>query len=249
MAPMTARPVGQRDRDDRFLHDRCAGHLNRVLALESVGYQQRPAGLCRLTDDPVTDRSDQFLRLIINDVCKLPAGREWDQGVLIAQPHQTADVVDERAQLVGDGEADLADVVQSIQLPCQALEHLQMGDRTNVVANRRSSRPLLRVVIEEDDAILAAGLGGHHGCFRARGKGPGIHRVFRSLGDAHRQGQMSRHVEVCRATRSEIRVARPRASPPSHDGMMMANSSPPSRHTISDPRSIDFRICATMIST
>jgi hypothetical protein len=49
-------------------------------------------------------------------------------------------------------------------------------------------------------------------------------------------------------TRLNSRLARPRASPASHDGMITANSSPPIRHGTSDDRTISLRISAIATS-
>ena len=60
---------------------------------------------------------------------------EGDQPELVALAEGDAAVVvvDEEPELVRDGEPDLCDVVESRQLPGQALEHLQVCDRAQVV--------------------------------------------------------------------------------------------------------------------
>ena len=63
-------------------------------------------------------------------------------------------VVDEHAQLVDDRLADLADVVQPVELAGEALQHLQVGDRADVAADGRRARALAGLLLEEDGLVL-----------------------------------------------------------------------------------------------
>ena len=104
-------------------------------------------------------------------------------------------VVDQQAQLVGDREPDLRDVVEPGELPGEALEHLQVGDRADVVAAHALLRRALAVaLVERDDQALAARLRGHH---RRLGAGDELARVRRVLGpdrDARRDGERADRV-------------------------------------------------------
>src|SRR6185437_12687088 len=54
---------------------------------------------------------------------------------------------------------DLAHVVQTVELAAQALQHLHMRDRTDVAFVPRGVRALARLLVVEDDLVLAE-------CFR-----------------------------------------------------------------------------------
>ena len=57
--------------------------------------------------------------------------------IAVEDEHATVVVVDQLAQLVGDRHADLAHVVQAVELAAQALQHLQVRDRADVALVRR----------------------------------------------------------------------------------------------------------------
>ena len=93
-------------------------------------------------------------------------------------------VVDEHPELVDDRFADLADVVQAVELAGEALSIFRC-------AMERTSRPeasqagaLAGLLVEEDGLVLAARLRGHHGYLCAGDQLAGVHGVLRPLGDA-----------------------------------------------------------------
>ena len=124
-------------------------------------------------------------------------------------------VIDQEPELVGDHGADLAHVIEPVELSGEALQHLQVRDRAHVsAADDHAFRPLARVLVEEDDQILAARLRGHH-----RGLGAGdelarVHRVLRALrdpdGDRDLAGraELGRRERVRQPAREVERVAR-----------------------------------------
>ena len=101
-------------------------------------------------------------------------------------------VIDQSSELVRDRGADFAHVIESVELSGQALEHLQMSDRANAGAGDRCRvRPLVGRVVEEDDQILAARLGGHHRGLRAGDQLTRVGGVLRPLGHADRDRDLS----------------------------------------------------------
>ena len=70
---------------------------------------------------------------------QVAAEGERHQVVAVANEHAAVVVVDEEPELVRDREPDLRDVVEPRELPREALQHLQVRDRANVVAAGRRS--------------------------------------------------------------------------------------------------------------
>ncbi len=108
------------------------------------------------------------------------SAEERDRDEIRPVGHEDAAVVviDERPQLGRDLLADLADVVDAVELPAEALQHLQMRDRAHVARGRRRVGALGLGVGVEDDAVLALRLRGHHRRLGARGELARVHRVL-----------------------------------------------------------------------
>ena len=138
--------------------------------------------------------------------------------VVAATQHDTAVVVvDEEPQLGRDRLADLAHVVEPVQLARERLEHLQVRDRPCVAGALLRRRTLGRALAVEHDLVLAVRLRGHHGGLRAGDQLTRVHRVLRSLGDADRDRHGACRVELRltqlvgeprRQTERVVRVAR-----------------------------------------
>jgi hypothetical protein len=91
-------------------------------------------------------------------------------------------VVDQRPQLTGDGASDLADVHQLVQLAGEALQQLEVGERTNVaLAADRGARLIDHLLVEQDHAVPALGLGGQHRRLRVGQEIAWVHRVLGTL--------------------------------------------------------------------
>jgi len=192
-----ARAVTQRHGDQGLVDRLGAGDPERVLAVRGVADQQRLAGL----GDPAGDALADLAREDVHARRRL-AGREvaaeGDRNEVVPVDHEDAAVVviDQRAQLRRDHVADLAHVVQPVQLAAQALEHLQVGDRAHVARPAAAVRAPGGLLVEEDDLVLAERLGRHHRRFGARHELAGIHRVLRALREPDRDGDAARRAEV-----------------------------------------------------
>ena len=136
---------------------------------------------------------------------ELAAERDGNELLAVDDEHATVVVVDQGAQLDGDLVPDLADVVQAVELAAQALQHLHVRDRAHVALVRRRVRALARVLVVENDLILAARLRGHHRRLGARGQLARVHRVLRAERDADRDGE--------RADAGNVELAEPLHEP------------------------------------
>src|SRR3954453_17000482 len=90
---------------------------------------------------------------------------EGDRNDVVALDHRDTAVVviDQQPELVGDHGADLAYVVQPVELAGKAVRHLQVRDRAAVAAaHAYAFGALARLLVEENDLVLAARFRGHH---------------------------------------------------------------------------------------
>ena len=159
---------------------RGTGDLDRELAGRRVVEQERLARLDHAAGQTLADASAEHLRRRSVGCGQLALECDRKQVRALADEDPAVVVVDQQPQLVRDRHPDLADVVRAIELAGQRLEHLQVRDRANVLAAGVIARRALRVLlVEEDDAILAASLRGHH---RRLGAGDELARVGGVLG-------------------------------------------------------------------
>ena len=117
--------------------------------------------------------------------------------VPVRDVHAAVVVVDEAAELVDDHGADLAHVVQAVEPPREALQHLQVGDRAHVLASV-PTRALGGGVVEENALVLSARLRGHHRRLRAGDELARVHGVLGALGDADRECEPAGLLELLR---------------------------------------------------
>ena len=108
----------------------------------------------------------------------------------------TVVVIDQRAELGGDLVADLAHVVQPVQLPAQALQQLQVRDRAHVAGGHRRIGALGPVLLVEDDAVLAVRLRGHHRGLGARAQLAWVHGVLGTECEPDRDGDATDRREL-----------------------------------------------------
>ena len=133
---------------------------------------------------------------------ELPAEGDRDDLVALDDRDAAVVVIDQEPKLVGDHVADLADVDQPVQFAGEALQHLQVRDRADVAADRGRARgPFARRLVEQDDLVLAAGLGRHHRGLGACDQLARVHRVLRALRDADRGRDLARGAELDRRER------------------------------------------------
>ena len=127
-----ARAVAERHRDQRLLDRVRAGDHHHVLALERVADELRLGRRGRAAGDAVAHLAAREVDLLAAPRDQLAAER--DRHELVALDHEDAAVVviDQEPELVGDHTADLAHVVEPVELAGEALEHLEVGDRADV---------------------------------------------------------------------------------------------------------------------
>ena len=178
---------------------------------------------------------------------------EGDRHDLVALDHRDAAVVviDQQPELVGDHLADLAHVVQPVQLAGEALQHLQVRDRADVAAarglavraarSRASSKRTIWFLPRALAVIIAASAQATSSRGFIACSGPCemptemvILPAGAELDLAERLGQALREAS---------------ASAASPLGMITPNSSPPSRQTTSEPRSAPRSSSARSVST
>ena len=206
----------ERDRADHALAvaERCRGerlvgllarHARAEVGLANVRDERRLA-----RDRDVAGQALPELERRQADVGRvLSPDRDRVEHLAVAQVDGAVVVVDQHPQLVHDRLADLAHVIQPVELAYQALKHLQMGDRADVPA-LGSHRPFSDAFfLEDDDAVLALRLCGHH---RGLGAGDQLARVHRMLGpegDPDREGGVDDGLR--RATQERLLQARGQA--------------------------------------
>ena len=110
--------------------------LDRELDLLSVRREQRGAVFGDPARHPFTDLGDELLQgLLLVLVEDLATERDREQGVTVGlqQVHAAVVVVDDRAQLVGDGGAHLFHAAHGVQGGGQAVQHVELGHRAEAL--------------------------------------------------------------------------------------------------------------------
>ena len=174
---------------DKTFVDGAAGAQDTTLKVQAPNFfrfngdgAQWNAGLGDVAGDALADAGAREVDALAAAREQLAA--EGDRDDLVALDHRDPAVVivDQQPELVGDHLADLAHVVEPVQLPGQALQHLQVRDRAHVAAARGLGfRALARLFVEEHDLVLATRLGGHHRGLGARHQLARVHRVLGAL--------------------------------------------------------------------
>jgi hypothetical protein len=142
---------------------------------------------------------------------ELPHERDRDDVVSLDQRHATVVVVDQRSELGGDHVADLADVVEPVELAAEALQHLHVRYRAHVACrqDQLALRPFERAVVVEDDLVLAAGLRGHHRRLGTGDQLAWVHRVLGATRQADRDGDATGRLELGRGNALDQPVRQP----------------------------------------
>ena len=191
--------VLERHGDDRLLDLRGALDLDRELARRRVVEQQRIAGLDDPAGQPFADPRPEDLRRRPVMAGQLALERDRRQLLALADEDAAVVVVDQLPQLVCDRHPDLADVVRPVELAPERLQHLQVRDRADVLpASLAGGRPLGVGLVEEDDLALPTRLRGHHRGLCAGDELARVGRVLRPLGDADRDGDPARELQLDR---------------------------------------------------
>jgi hypothetical protein len=184
-------PVLERDREERLLDVRRTLDPLAELVIRRVTDEERGARLGDPARDPAADLGRQEQGGIgRRGSGEIAAKRERHEIVLVPEEHTAVVVVEELAELVRDREADLDDVVQTGELPGEALEHLQVRDRADVVApDALLGGPLAVALVERDDEPVASRLGRHHRGLRAGDELARVRGVLGAEGDTCRHGE------------------------------------------------------------
>jgi hypothetical protein len=149
-----------------------------------------------LAGDALTELAPEVFDVLLAVRAERPPERHRLEIVSVRDVHATVVVIDEEPELVDDHGSDLADVVETVQLAGEALQHLEVRDRAYVVSGDCDGLgPLGRILVEDHGLILAARFRGHHRRLSARDELAGVHRMLRSLRDAHRQRELAGRVE------------------------------------------------------
>ena len=183
--------VLERDGEQRLLDLGGAVDLLAELVARGVSDEERAAGLGDAAGDSAADlRRQQLHRVARSRPREVAAEGDREEVVVVAEEDAAVVVVDEESELVGDRQPDLRDVVEARELPGEALEHLQVGDRAHVVSpDGLLRRTLTLALVERDDEALAARLRGHHRHLGARDELARVGGVLGPDGDAGRDGE------------------------------------------------------------
>ena len=130
---------------------------------------------------------------------ELTEERDGKELVAVGDENATVVIVDERTELGRDRVADLPHVIEPVELPRQALQHLQVRDRADVTLDARRVGPSRLVLGIEDDLVLPLRLRRHHRGLRARRKLSWVHRVLGAECEPDRDGHPAdtREVDAC----------------------------------------------------
>ena len=113
-----------------------AGDLHREVHLSSIRRDQRSPVLGDIPRDAFADLRDQRLDGVLLVVGEhLPAERHGIErpSVRLEEVDTAAVVVDDRAELGGDGRADLVRVCQGVERRGEAVEHVELRDRPQMI--------------------------------------------------------------------------------------------------------------------
>ena len=192
------RAVEKRHGDHRLVDRARSWDLNRELAPVGVGDQERlPPRRCG-AGHALAELDDQRLDALVLVDLVLAAKRDRNEQRAVVDVDATGVIVDQRPELVHDRLADQGDVVEAVQLAGQALEHLQMGDRAQILLPARPARPGRpgRSGLVDDDLVLPTRLRRQHRHVCADGQLPCARRVARSGRDPDRHVHRARGVEL-----------------------------------------------------
>ena len=241
------RAVAERDREQRLLDLGRPGDADADPAVRRVAGQERLARQRDVAGDTLADTRLQHVHRRSRRG-QVAAERDRAEVVAVADEHAAVVVVDQKPELVGDRRADLRDVVQAAELRRDAVEHLEVRDRAELRAPRVDGcrGPLAAALLEDDDLPLPPRLRGHH---RDLGAGDELTRVRRVLRPGARSRPRGSPGRPGRTPRTRSAPGRARragsASASPLVGAMIANSSPPIRHTQSDVRTAAHQHPAT----
>ena len=192
-----ATAVAKRHRKERLL-DR-VGALDQLpeLAVRGVGDDDRLAALGAATGDTFPDAfAEDVERVGVHARGEIAEEGDRDELVAVDDEDAAVVVVDERPELRGDRVADLAHVVEPVQPPGQALQHLQVRDGAHVPLDPRRIGPPRPVLVVEDDLVLALRLRRHHRGLRAGRELAWVHGVLGPEGEPDRDGHPADPREV-----------------------------------------------------
>ena len=169
------------------------------LAVRRVSGEHRGARRDDVARDAVADLHLEHVHRRRRRCREISAECDRHDLVSLDDEHAAVVVVDQRAELVRDRQTDLAHVVEAVQLPGEALKHLQVGDRTHVACSEVAGlRTLMCALAVVHEPVLAARLRGHHRRLGARDQIARVARVVRALGHADRERQAADRSERLR---------------------------------------------------
>src|SRR5205807_9479756 len=158
-----ARAVAERHGEERLVHDVGPGDDLSVVAVARIADEVRLALLCRTAGDAVAEAAGQVLEPETAVLAAVASESDRPQLLALEDVDAAVVVVDELPQLVGHRGPDLRQLVEAVELPAEPLQHLQVGDRAQVALLRVAGlRPLDVELAEDEAAVAAAGLDGHH---------------------------------------------------------------------------------------
>ena len=235
-----ARPVSEWDGEKRLFDVGGPRDPFAELVIRGVAHEERLALVRHPARDAAADlrgqKGDGVARLGGDEVAPERDGHEV---VVLAEEHAAVVVVDQQPELVGHREPDLLDVVQPRELPREALEHLEVRDGPDVVASDvLFVGTLARALVERHHEPLPAGLRRHH---RGLGAGDELARVGGVLGadgDPGRDRELADRLGLEQPELDADALGERSGARMSPAGRITANSSPPTRHTTSVPRTV-----------
>ena len=113
-----------------------AGDLDRERHVAGVRSDERVSGFRDVSGDALADLGDQRLDgvlLVVGEHLSAERDRIQRAPVGLQEIDTAAVVVDDRAQLRGDGRADLVGITQGVELGGQAVEHVELRHRPEVI--------------------------------------------------------------------------------------------------------------------
>ena len=131
-----ARPVVQRHSQERLVDRLRARDRLRELTLRGVAGEDRVTSGHDVAGDAGAHLDLQHVHRPRGRRRKVTAKGDRHHVVAVDHEHAAVVVIDQRPQLVRDHVADLAHVVEAVELAAQALQHLHVRDRTHVARAR-----------------------------------------------------------------------------------------------------------------